>query len=149
MTAARPVHRCEISGDQHLPRPDAIRRIRHERVHNIVRAQSRIEAAVDCAVVIEPSDPALRLAVEIDERAAHQELAVAADKSFGQGQHIIVRRGANVECTVDRAVVVEPSHVIDADFVQVGEEAADHNPAIALNNQGTDRIARAIGRRRK
>ncbi len=107
----------------------------------------RIEVHVERAVSVEPADPvpgdrARAAAAQHREAAAHEHLAVSLK---GQAADLAVR--ARIEAGIDGAVGVEPADVAPrrrpGAAPEAGEESADENPAVWLQDQRHDPTVRA------
>ena len=134
---------CKQPAEQNLPV-----RLHGDRIHRAVGA--RRETRVCRAVGVQPAEViAHRPSQARVESAAHQNLAVRLDR---QRVNVVVHVRARVVAHIDAAVGIEPGEVLArrgaGAAADAAEVAANHDPAIRLDDDGVHRSvdARVEGR---
>ena len=103
-------------------------------------AHLRIEAAIDCAICVQPHDLLVELSAHVCERAPRQNLAVGLNDQL---RYSMVWSG--VERRVHRAIRVQPRNAGNGQPADVREVAADQDLAVRLHRNRRHPGAEAVG----
>ena len=115
-------------------------RLDEDGAHRRINRQPRIEAGVERAVRVQPDEVGPGHAVEGDEFAADQHLAVVLHR---ERIDAAVEARAGHERGVHHAVRVQPHQAGPRDVVEGVERAAHEHLVVRLHREGEDRVVRA------
>src|SRR5262249_8703826 len=98
-----------------------------------VRPTSRIKAAVQSSVWIQPGDPGAAVSIDTSKLATDEQLAIRLERD---GVYRAVRPGAWIKREVQASIhAVEPGNSVADDAVDVQEPATDKHLAVQLQNE--------------
>ena len=100
-----------------------------------VSAAAKVDGRIDLPVRVEAGDATASDAAETSEVAANKNLAVELERD-GIDRIVGAESGVLEEVRVERAIGIEASQVIASGVINVGERAANQDPAIRLNGDG-------------